>query len=1469
MHQVVVTPLSCNTLRLAFGNVTHQVELPILCNDDDHRILRWYFEDYVEKDPFQKSKAEEAKAMIEIYGQKLVQALQLSRLDIKGGDIQFDIMAGDMDDIFWETLEQMNHWPSSIATTTVLVTRRVDCTIPSTLAPREPTCQKCINILVVISRPQMDRDIPHRFVSSTIIHVAELAKGRARVEIVRPGTFEAFVQHLDSHPKGYFDIVHFDMHGNANKSRATLSFLRMSQTGQIASDPRSAREVSDVLVKYEVRQAVFNACQSASVKGGPDSNIAMSMVRYGVLAVVAMAYKIASSAVDQFVRRLYTAILLDGMSVPEAAMASRTAMLSNPNKQTRFGTSIAVYDHVVLRCYLRRLYAASPLLETGTEWSNHKSDIPPNSSQDIIGRENDILLLETKLLMDSNVGLLWGDPGTGKTATLSSVGKWWRKTHLIERSAYFDLEAGDVGREATDMSQIQEILAESLLGSKDKADEVIPYLATHRSIIVLDNLDAWKMPEGSSKAKQRTLLKDFLSRIHKSRSFFIIISRHSEAWLERIAAKGKRSFSHHLDGLTTNRGMGLFVQLLTDAGMRRFTVQTGQSKYLEAIVKLVDGNPLALKLLAGDFHSKKVDIKEYFHGLLAGDPVELSEKGRGLHDFRSVTKFQQYVSLFREEALEIITSDFIPSGSSGNEVRDPPRLPPISPSVLGIFWTAIPTEDIWRYFMLLALITMLDKNSLPFLRPMLQARGIKLPSSGNLEAAKIAFMFMQQQVLDTMKGPMFEHWESLRESLLQAMKNMDFLTLPNLRNPNTPKKSFYHISPILTIVARSQPEYVVSVSTLREALFYFQNCSALEFPHSRHYWSPQWSEPRREIGLSFYNYYAAALAALHKEPGDLMIESTIVVLLSILSKGVFVDKGRYELLSLVFEEILVRGIVLLDYPPEISESNITLYLSLQNCSPHSSSPETPESFAKTARTVLKVAIANQILAVIGGIKGGTFDSEKPDLDGILEKVRPHIEGILAELDSYSNEKVYGHMRMTLEYAWNMLSLKCDNIDDWWQARQDYVTWASRVQGQRFPEKQHSPMDIPRSVNSMAIPLAPVMDVKLEVERLLKSKPPKTTEARQIVQMALEAELSTGSNQVDSKAHLLLLLANIDKEDEHWEDAIANTNMAYDLEDSLPRRISTETRIDRERNLVILYDKATDVDTTTHLVKRLLRRANQLHFSNPALEIEALLAAAKVSLTQRVDWEFSAIYLLSRVIVTYHRAVYNSSEVLHTGNGNKLPYLHKIMKITNSTKPQWVLGPESQRPQSVAIYFLSTVFGQFIFNILNLRRLQRSPIFRQTFGNINPVTPQELQATQLRLTMLSMKQPDWADRAMDSLRNADSGASKEEMFSLETEIMFELATRIFGDSNQDPGSKHFAGIDFKKQREWFTFFYNCGEKWLSGVGEGRCFAKAPWMPVTSWGTVGGDGTVPGVMAVPNEYQCPTSIMMKLAGYDLTN
>ena len=123
----------------------------------------------------------------------------------------------------------------------------------------------------------------------------------------------------------------------------------------------------------------------------------------------------------------------------------------------------------------------------------------------------------------------------------------------------------------------------------------------------------------------------------------------------------------------------------------------------------------------------------------------------------------------------------------------------------------------------------------------------------------------------------------------------------------------------------------------------------------------------------------------------------------------------------------------------------------------------------------------------------------------------------------------------------------------------------------------------------------------------------------------------------------------------------------------------------------------------------------------------------------------------------------------------------------------------------------------------------------------------------------MTQPDWKDVMEPAFEVQD--------LLFINEMMIEQAVRLLGDRGEQPESRHFAGINFEKQRAWFNHFYSCGEKWLSGKGEGHCFARAPWTPVTSWGTVGPEGWVPGFMAMPRDYQCPTAIMMQLAGYNL--
>ena len=57
---------------------------------------------------------------------------------------------------------------------------------------------------------------------------------------------------------------------------------------------------------------------------------------------------------------------------------------------------------------------------------------PPVTAYGFVGRDLDVLTIETKLLSQNNLLLIQGMGGTGKTTLLHHLGEWWQLTHFIE-----------------------------------------------------------------------------------------------------------------------------------------------------------------------------------------------------------------------------------------------------------------------------------------------------------------------------------------------------------------------------------------------------------------------------------------------------------------------------------------------------------------------------------------------------------------------------------------------------------------------------------------------------------------------------------------------------------------------------------------------------------------------------------------------------------------------------------------------------------------------------------------------------------------------------------------------------------------------------------------------------------------------------------------------------------------------------
>jgi hypothetical protein len=127
---------------------------------------------------------------------------------------------------FWECLEQKELWSAGKRPPSITVVRTIQSEHPPEKLCEQPIPKsnekEVFNILVVTARPDAAEDIPHRLVSRSILDVIKDPINKClrptRMEIVRPGTFKAFCNHLESREAGYFDIVHFDLHGSTDSS---------------------------------------------------------------------------------------------------------------------------------------------------------------------------------------------------------------------------------------------------------------------------------------------------------------------------------------------------------------------------------------------------------------------------------------------------------------------------------------------------------------------------------------------------------------------------------------------------------------------------------------------------------------------------------------------------------------------------------------------------------------------------------------------------------------------------------------------------------------------------------------------------------------------------------------------------------------------------------------------------------------------------------------------------------------------------------------------------------------------------------------------------------------------------------------------------------------------------------------------------------------------------------------------------
>lgn len=212
------------TLLISFrdANDSEEEKEVLLNNPYDTKtdaLLEWYFERYIST-PYDDVKVRDAVQAIADYGQQLFQQIFTAdilfryRTAIQNGgpeNIAIEIIGDSpaFQTIYWESLRDPKQTHPLAAQGAVFLRKNVKSLNVRATVKQSPT----INLLIVTARPNEENDVDYRTIQRPLIDLIEETETPIDPYILRPGTYEALVRHLDQ-KAGHYHIIHFDLHGS-------------------------------------------------------------------------------------------------------------------------------------------------------------------------------------------------------------------------------------------------------------------------------------------------------------------------------------------------------------------------------------------------------------------------------------------------------------------------------------------------------------------------------------------------------------------------------------------------------------------------------------------------------------------------------------------------------------------------------------------------------------------------------------------------------------------------------------------------------------------------------------------------------------------------------------------------------------------------------------------------------------------------------------------------------------------------------------------------------------------------------------------------------------------------------------------------------------------------------------------------------------------------------------------------------
>jgi hypothetical protein len=631
MKTITIQEKSCNEQGEYEAAITFDHEGEVCCtfaepfSATQTSDLEWYFGEYA-NNAEDDDKAAQIAARIEDYGKQLFKQLfvenpqalmQYYKAKAQPGESLCLEISGSptFHTLHWETL----HDPDE--------TQPLTLNIPIVRKYREPTTLEIpetaiIHLLIVTARPFGEHDINYRHLSRPVVdslRQVDDSQLRVQIDLLRPGTYRALAEHLAKQPNGYYQIIHFDVHGallthaqlqqgvdngryvfeNSQTFQDKLSFLFLETGQDNQAEPVPAERLAHLLRACHIPMVILNACESGKQVGMTETSLSGQFMQAGLLMVLAMRYTVTASAAILLMPAFYENLFAQ-QEVATAIRLARAKLYQNKLRRDGFNQRIALEDWIIPVVYQnktvrlpirdfnpdekRAYYAQTP----------HRNPTPPYQ---FLGRDWEVRDIESHL-RTRNLLLIHGGSGIGKTALLHHLGQWWQNTGLINKVFYLSgVQATSTlfAKRTTEtkiLAWILETIAEQLFEAADKSTfEQLPVknqqsmvakrLCSQPHLLIVDALQYLTEPE-------KAAWHDFLVDLVNGKTLVLLESQSDEKWL---ATGTFENNVYQLAGLDNQSAFTLITSTL-----ERHHIQD-DSDDIRALPRQLEGHPLLLEIV--------------------------------------------------------------------------------------------------------------------------------------------------------------------------------------------------------------------------------------------------------------------------------------------------------------------------------------------------------------------------------------------------------------------------------------------------------------------------------------------------------------------------------------------------------------------------------------------------------------------------------------------------------------------------------------------------------------------------------------------------------------------------------------------------------------------------------------------------------------------------------------------------------